>query len=99
MWQWAVLPYWTLSEIDRLPERKNLSNSSINTYKLLESNELTNCQKWIISQNCEITKKILQFKTMKHTFFSPAGQGTVFKDVLLGYNSNDKKNNYKNLAS
>ena len=27
---------------------------------------LTNCQKWIISQNCEITEKKLQFKPMKH---------------------------------
>ena len=30
---------------------------------------LTNCQKWIISQKCEITQKILQFKTMKHILF------------------------------
>ena len=38
---------------------------------------LTNCQKWIISQNCEITKKILQFKTMKHILLSLFSPGTV----------------------
>ena len=32
---------------------------------------LTNCQKWIISQNCESTKTILQFKLMKHKVFLP----------------------------